>query len=135
MSFSQYHLFWGGRIFFNGGRNRVENYYVKFPLAKKKEQSQDAWPTLLRHRSLSPRVQWTACLFGFECVRQHRVLNLSVVGNEERCRFHKKQKTCNNHQLQKKIHKPRCYPQQRLGNNASKEHLHARLFPTLGEVS
>ena len=25
--------------------------------------------------------------------------------------------------------KPRCYPQQRLGNNASKENLHARLFP------
>ena len=27
--------------------------------------------------------------------------------------------------------KPRCYPQQRLGNNASKENLRARLFPIL----
>ena len=35
--------------------------------------------------------------------------------------------------LQKK--KPRCYPQQRLGNYASKENLRARLFPILGEVS
>ena len=31
--------------------------------------------------------------------------------------------------------KPRCYPQQRLGNKASKENLRARLFPSLGEVS
>ena len=30
---------------------------------------------------------------------------------------------------QTKNNKPRCYPQQRLGNNASKENLHARLFP------
>ena len=30
---------------------------------------------------------------------------------------------------------PRCYPQQRSGNNASKENLRARLFPILGEVS
>ena len=35
--------------------------------------------------------------------------------------------------LQKK--KPRCYPQQRLGNYANKENLRARLFPILGEVS
>ena len=31
--------------------------------------------------------------------------------------------------------KTRCYPQQRLGNNASKENLRARIFPILGEVS
>ena len=30
-----------------------------------------------------------------------------------------------------KKNKPRCYPQQRLGNNASKENLRARLFPIL----
>ena len=49
----QYHLFQGDG-FFNGGRNRVENYYVKFPLAKKKEQNQDACLTLLRHLYKSP---------------------------------------------------------------------------------
>ena len=31
--------------------------------------------------------------------------------------------------------KTRCYPQQRLGNNASKENLRARIFPILGEVN
>ena len=133
MSFSQYHLFWGGRFFFNGGRNRVENYYVKFPLAKKKEQSQDAWPTLLRHRSLSPRVQWTACLFGFECVRQHRVLNLSVVGNEERCRFHKKQKTCNNHQPQKKSISPGVIPNSVWGTMQAKNICTHVFFQLLGK--
>ena len=38
-------------------------------------------------------------------------------------------------QKKKTKNKPRCHPQQRLGNNASKENLLARLFPILGEVS
>ena len=35
----------------------------------------------------------------------------------------------NSRLLHENPNKPRCYPQQRLGNNASKENLHARLFP------
>ena len=36
---------------------------------------------------------------------------------------------CNPCSFKLSKNKPRCYPQQRLGNNASKENLHARLFP------